>query len=448
MYFDYPNDAAAYRNTQQYMFGDDLLVAPITTAGTGPNRVARQAVWFPKGWWYDYFTGERIESDGTVEKLVSADIHQFPLYFRGGKPVPMQPYTQRMTTAKLETLLIRVYPGPDRQTGTFMLYEDDGVSSAYLRGESSTTQISYTRDGEQHTIDVHPTKGSFAGQVPDRIYVISLVGVKGAATVRIRRQPIDRPARAVITAAVADSPAPPKREQVGLVAANDGPYGFGGNHVVRFYAPRGVIDDDRFTWIVGPQRGQTTVSERPFELPQARRNLDEISFQRKARVEFNIDGKQQADEVDLPFDPAILDSQRNVARHATVTASSTEKDYDPKGAIDGRVSGYPASKAAEWASDREKQNATIRLEWPTPQTIQAIALFDRPNTHDHVVAGEITFSDGGTIEIGKLANDASEPLELKISPRTITWMTLKITQSGSETQNAGISEIAVFPAKK
>ena len=61
MYFDHPEIETAYHQSQEYQFGDDLLVAPIVTEGVGDSRVASQAVWFPPGGdWYDYFTGERV----------------------------------------------------------------------------------------------------------------------------------------------------------------------------------------------------------------------------------------------------------------------------------------------------------------------------------------------------------------------------------------------------
>ena len=61
MYFDNPRVEAAYHNGQEYLLGDDLLVAPVASPGVGPNRVGQQAVWFPGGSdWFNTFTGEKI----------------------------------------------------------------------------------------------------------------------------------------------------------------------------------------------------------------------------------------------------------------------------------------------------------------------------------------------------------------------------------------------------
>src|SRR5205814_1798147 len=93
MYVEYPNDEQAYQNPQEYLYGDNLLVAPITTPGVGPNRLSRQVVWFPQGSWFNYFTGERfVGGSNSDQQLVAADMNEFPLYVRGGTPLPMQPY--------------------------------------------------------------------------------------------------------------------------------------------------------------------------------------------------------------------------------------------------------------------------------------------------------------------------------------------------------------------
>ena len=114
LYLDHPSDERAYHNAQEYFIGDNLLAAPIVTPGIGPGRVGTQTVWFPPGAsWYNSFTGEKYA--GGTNALVAADINEFPLYVKGGVPIPMQPYTPRMATAPLTTLRVRCYPRPRRR---------------------------------------------------------------------------------------------------------------------------------------------------------------------------------------------------------------------------------------------------------------------------------------------------------------------------------------------
>ena len=176
LYIDYPADEAAYHNGQEYLFGDSLLVAPITTPGQGANRLGWQHVWFPDSTWYQYFTGEKYS--GPSQVIAAADINEFPLFARGGVPVPEQPYNERPTSAPLQNLVLRCFPGGDGQKATSLLYEDDGISDDYKKGGAATTQLSYARQGNEITIRVAPTQGSYHGQVTARAYTVLLAATQ------------------------------------------------------------------------------------------------------------------------------------------------------------------------------------------------------------------------------------------------------------------------------
>ena len=184
MYLEFPELPEAYRQPQQYLFGDHILVAPITAPGAGPARLAGQAVWFPPGGaWYNFFTGERF--DGGVEVLVAAGIEELPLYLRGGVPVVMRPFTRRPGSAPLEEAIVRCYPGPEGQTGSFVLYEDDGIGMGYTKGECARTRFTYTREGSHVTVTIEPSEGVFTGQNPERAYTIELPATRPASALEV-----------------------------------------------------------------------------------------------------------------------------------------------------------------------------------------------------------------------------------------------------------------------
>jgi len=140
-----------------------------------------------------------------------------------------------------------------------------------------------------------------------------------------------------------------------------------------------------------------------------------------------------------------LKSNRNIARKARVTATSTYKGYSANAAIDGVVGGYPDDTSAEWASDGEKASAMLRLNWDKPYIINRVWLFDRPNTHaDQVTAGILIFSDGSTITVGELPDDASAAKEITFPPKEVTWLKFVVSSVKPKTQNIGLAEIAVF----
>jgi len=188
MYIEWPAEEDAYRAPQQYLFGSDLLVAPVASAGFGPGRVASQAVWFPRGEWRNFFTGESFT--GPRWELVSADIDEFPLYARTGVPIPMQPYSPRPTSAKLDKLVLMVWPGMKNDLRSFTLYEDDGDTRAYETGAFAKTLLSSILQDNLIQVTVHPSEGEYEGQVPERSYEIMIGGVEEPNVVTLDGKPV------------------------------------------------------------------------------------------------------------------------------------------------------------------------------------------------------------------------------------------------------------------
>ena len=91
----------------------------------------------------------------------------------------------------------------------------------------------------------------------------------------------------------------------------------------------------------------------------------------------------------------------------------------------------------------------MQLNWDKAQTINRIWLFDRPNTNaDQVTAGTLIFSDGSSIYVGELPDDASAAKEITFGPKEVTWLKFVVTSVKPETQNIGLAEIAVFTAEE
>ena len=172
MYLDHPHAEEAYGYPGQYLLGDHLLVAPVTAAGQGPRCTAQKEVWFPPGEWFHLQTGERVA--GGAVRSVTAEIDQVPVYVRGGVPIPMQPYTPRMTSATLPLLRVRCYPG---QAGASELYEDDGQTEGYLQGHCARTALTYRQEGNVVQVSIGAARGTYPGQTKRRACLVELVGL-------------------------------------------------------------------------------------------------------------------------------------------------------------------------------------------------------------------------------------------------------------------------------
>jgi alpha-D-xyloside xylohydrolase len=131
LFMDFPSDSKAASLTDEYMFGPAFLVAPVTDQGATSREV-----YLPAGTdWYNYWTNERVHGGQTIR--VDAPIDSLPLFVRAGSILPLGvPVMSTNETQALAT--IRVYPGAN---GSFTLYQDDGKTYGYEKGESKITQL-------------------------------------------------------------------------------------------------------------------------------------------------------------------------------------------------------------------------------------------------------------------------------------------------------------------
>lgn len=181
LYLDRPDDDRSYEHDTQFLFGDLILGAPVTEPGEGDDCVVNKTVYFPEGdEWYDIFDHKRY-AGGTTESIPTP-LDKTPVFVKGGYPLPMQPYTQRMASAVLDTLVVRCYPG---RGGAYSLYEDDGISEAYLDGKYATTELSYSNADGLTTIKVAPAVGTYDGQPAKRSYRFELPGVDTTRKIRL-----------------------------------------------------------------------------------------------------------------------------------------------------------------------------------------------------------------------------------------------------------------------
>lgn len=125
VFLDYPQAEDFYDNNRDFLFGSDLFVAPVTT-----EMVDAEEVQLPPGDWYDYWTSQQLSSKNKLTLHPALD--EMPLFVRAGAILPTQPLVQNTGEKPGGPLQLRVYLGENCRGS---LYEDDGHSFAYQRGE-------------------------------------------------------------------------------------------------------------------------------------------------------------------------------------------------------------------------------------------------------------------------------------------------------------------------
>lgn len=172
MFLDDPSDYTRGIATRyQYMYGPSLLVAPIyqNTSADKDGNDKRNGIYLPKGTWYDYFTGETYEG-GRIINDFEAPLWKLPLFVKAGAIIPMNNPNNNPSQIDKSTRVFEIYP--DGQSA-FTLYDDDGVTENYLKGDSATTLITSDLKAKgELTIHIDKTQGKFEGQTTQQATVL------------------------------------------------------------------------------------------------------------------------------------------------------------------------------------------------------------------------------------------------------------------------------------
>jgi alpha-glucosidase (family GH31 glycosyl hydrolase) len=181
LYLDYPGQAAAYNYPSEYMLGQDMLVAPVTT----PGDVATSAVWFPPGRWTDWFTGATFTGPSTQTLEVPLD--RMPVFVKDGGIVPQQSSSGHASSAGSAPLTLRVFAGGSSH---YTMYDDAGTGLGYEHGQYTDTPISYQSQTGASTLVIGPARGSYPGEPATRQYTVDLVDVSNPRSVVVNGQPV------------------------------------------------------------------------------------------------------------------------------------------------------------------------------------------------------------------------------------------------------------------
>lgn len=141
--FGFPQDKETWGIRDQYLFGEGLMVCPVTEpfyygkdSAKLPERRKTRRVYLPEGYrWYDYWTDRAYEGGQWID--AEAELLHIPLFVREGTVLPMAE-AAGSTEEQRTGLTVKIYPGRD---GSFVLYEDAGDGFGYETGEYCLTTL-------------------------------------------------------------------------------------------------------------------------------------------------------------------------------------------------------------------------------------------------------------------------------------------------------------------
>ena len=178
MLLEYQDDPLAWQYDLQYMWGDSLLVAPLTADDGSKN------IWLPKGTWYEFETASPIQGDKII--TVSPNASELPIFVKAGAIIPQRAFALSTAFIDKTKLIIHLYTGAN---GTYTFLEDDDVTEDHrLEGAYQRTTFEYIDDKKQLLIS--GAKGHYQGAPESRDLEFSIFGLNKATQVTINDTPV------------------------------------------------------------------------------------------------------------------------------------------------------------------------------------------------------------------------------------------------------------------
>ena len=178
LYYEWPEENKAYTVEDEYMFGNDILVSPISTPSCNDGTSERKT-WLPQGLWFDICRNKIRFGGQTITDQYA--LNEIPYFIRLGGIIPCNPAVSHLKTEP-SSLVLWVIPGAD---GKGKLYEDQGDSEAYKDGEFATTLFTHTHGIEGTTLTIHSRQGCYEGMLQERAWQAVFFSVEEPTNVRI-----------------------------------------------------------------------------------------------------------------------------------------------------------------------------------------------------------------------------------------------------------------------
>ncbi len=188
LYYDWPESDAAYTSKGEYIFGSQMLAAPVTEPVDAVSGLASEKIWLPEGDWFEWPTGKHFTGPIAIDRSFSID--QIPVYLRAGAIVPMQPAMLYTGEKPVDPLIVTVWPLAPGSTSSYSLYEDSGVSVQYQRGVFARTPIRATQIKDTLRVEIGPAEGHFPGMLQNRRYELHLPADWPPASVTVNGKPL------------------------------------------------------------------------------------------------------------------------------------------------------------------------------------------------------------------------------------------------------------------
>ena len=179
MYYSYPDKKEAYEIRNEYFFGSELLVVPVTSPASKRTNLSKTRVWLPKGTWTDIYTGYIYEGEKFVNMY--RGIESIPVLAKEGAIIPLSQNDRTNDCSNPADMKVRIYTG----NNSFDLYEDDGETMNFEKGQYAVTKMVQTTTASDIVFEIRKAEGDTSVLPTKRNYTLSFENVKDAKEITV-----------------------------------------------------------------------------------------------------------------------------------------------------------------------------------------------------------------------------------------------------------------------
>jgi len=210
----FPSDTNVLVNGSQFMFGSNIMVAPVSAQGA-----SSRSVYLPAGTWIDLWGGQVLT--GPVTTNWAAPISQIPAFYRDNSITPLGPYVQSTQFDAGTSRGLRVYCSTN---ANYTMYEDDGISTGFRSNQFASTSVSAAAVSNSVSVTIGGATGSYSNQPAVRTWQVEIYCTNAVGSV------------------VADGVSlPVYGDAESLTSAPSGYYVDGAEHLIRIVVPSASI---------------------------------------------------------------------------------------------------------------------------------------------------------------------------------------------------------------
>jgi len=172
-YYDFPEAPEAYAAKNEYLFGENMIVAPVVHPVDAATGLASEHLWLPTGEWIEWSSGKHFHGPLDLDRKYAID--QLPVFLKAGSITPMQPPVLHTGERAVDPLILSISPLAEGQTSQYTVYEDSGHAEDYQQNVGTAwTDVTATQSGEELSVTVAPVRGEYTGMQLTRGYEVRL----------------------------------------------------------------------------------------------------------------------------------------------------------------------------------------------------------------------------------------------------------------------------------